>query len=145
MALFRANGFLAFRILSWLLVLPKRAVGDRSAADARLGRDDEGRAVSRGSVYPDVVDLHQPGGSFRGLGRRAHASDGCCHVRGGNGCRANGKLALCAATVTSATNQAVGSGLVQHQIGLFPVETALTLCRIAAIPMARSCQGTSAK
>ena len=44
-------------------------VGDRSSGDARFGWDHE-RGADRGGMDPDVVDLHQPSRTFRGLGRR---------------------------------------------------------------------------
>ena len=112
------------------------AVGDRAPPDSRLRRNDK-RGAGRCRVHPHIVDLHQGGRSIRRLRRRlAHpgllpGARRKCDSRK----RARREGGACAASWTGAEHSAVDSRLIQLQVRLSPVGTALTLLRPASVPV----------
>ena len=102
------------------LLVPGAAVEpihDRPAPDAGLGRDDERRAAL-GGVHPDVVDLQQPRGSLRRLGRRL--GDPRLLPRAGRELRPQRPTARAAPV---AGDLAPSLALDQSQVGIGPVRT----------------------
>ena len=92
-------------------------------------------------VHPDVVDLHQPAQSLRGLGRWL-AKPGLLPRAGRERYpRQRAGSQAFVRSATSATDQAANFGVAQSQIGLRPVVTALTLFRTAEFPVSKNVPG----